>query len=162
MGLGGDSRCGAIAFTAANSFHHMTKGEFGIQKRQLGNQGLCVSSLGLGCMGMSEFCGSTDDEQSISTVHRALDLGVDFPETADMYGMGHNEELAGRAVRDCRDKVVPATKFGVVRGSDGSLTRIVKGSPKHVRQACEAGLKRLGVETIDLCYQHRVDTRIHP
>lgn len=128
-----------------------------MQKRVLGNQGLCVSSLGLGCMGMSEFYGSTNDGESIFTIHHALDLGIDFLDTADMYGMGHNEELVGRAVRDRRDKVVLATKFGVVRGSDGSLTRTVKGSPQYVRQACEASLKRLGVETIDLYYQHRVD-----
>lgn len=127
-----------------------------MQHRQLGRQALRVSALGLGCMGMSEFYGSTDDELSIRTIHRALDLGIDFLDTADMYGMGHNEELVGRAIRDRRDKVVLATKFGNVRGPDGSFQG-VNGSPKYVREACEASLKRLGVDTIDLYYQHRVD-----
>lgn len=127
-----------------------------MQYRDLGRQGLRVSALGLGCMGMSEFYGRTDDEQSIRTIHRALDLGIDFLDTADMYGIGRNEALIGRAIRDRRDKVVLATKFGVVRSEKDGF-RAVKGSPQYVREACEASLKRLGVETIDLYYQHRLD-----
>lgn len=123
--------------------------------RKLG-QGLSVSAIGLGCMGMSEFYGSTDDEQSINTIHEAIDMGVDFLDTADMYGVGHNEELVGRAIADRRDKVVVATKFGNVRGLDGSFLG-VRGEPEYVRECCEASLKRLGIETIDLYYQHRVD-----
>jgi aryl-alcohol dehydrogenase-like predicted oxidoreductase len=122
----------------------------------LGRQGLRVSALGLGCMGMSEFYGTRDDELSIQTILRALELGVDFLDTADMYGIGHNEELVGRAIRDRRDTVVLATKFGHVRGADGSFLGI-KGSPQYVRDSCDASLTRLGVETIDLYYQHRVD-----
>ncbi len=127
-----------------------------MQKRQLGEQGLAVSALGLGCIGMSEFYGSTDDAQSIATIHRALELGIDFLDTADMYGVGHKEELIGRAIGDRRDRVVLATKFGNVRGADGSFQG-VNGSPTYVRQACDASLMRLGVDTIDLYYQHRVD-----
>jgi aryl-alcohol dehydrogenase-like predicted oxidoreductase len=127
-----------------------------VQFRTLGRQGLRVSALGLGCMGMSEFYGTRDDELSIRTIHRALELGVDFLDTADMYGIGHNEELVGRAIKGRREKVVLATKFGNVRGADGSFLGI-KGSPQYVRDACDASLRRLGVETIDLYYQHRVD-----
>lgn len=126
-----------------------------MEYRELG-QGLRVSALGLGCMGMSEFYGTGDDAQSLQTIHRALELGVDFIDTADMYGVGANEELVGRAIRGRRDQVVLATKFGIVRGRDGSAQGI-NGSPSYVREACEASLRRLGVETIDLYYQHRVD-----
>ncbi|WP_106476838.1 aldo/keto reductase [Phytohalomonas tamaricis] len=126
-----------------------------MQTRTLG-QSLTVSALGLGCMGMSEFYGSRDESEAIATIHRALELGVTLLDTADMYGVGHNEELVGRAIRDRRDGVVLATKFGNVRGEDGSFQG-VSGRPEYVRQACEASLKRLGVETIDLYYQHRVD-----
>lgn len=126
-----------------------------MQRRRLG-QGLEVSALGLGCMGMSEFYGSGDDAESLETIHRALDLGVNFLDTADMYGVGRNEELVGRAVRDRRDDVVLATKFGIVRGPDGE-SKGIDGSPRYVRKACEASLERMGVETIDLYYQHRVD-----
>ena len=127
-----------------------------MRTRKLGTGGLEVSALGLGCMGMSEFYGSGDDDESIKVIHRAIDIGVTFLDTADMYGVGRNEQLVGRAVRDRRDKVVLATKFGNVRGSDGSFLG-VNGKPEYVRSACEASLKRLGVDTIDLYYQHRVD-----
>ncbi len=126
-----------------------------MEKRKLG-AGLEVSALGLGCMGMSEFYGGGDEAESIATIHRALDLGITFLDTADMYGVGRNEELVGRAIRARRDRVVLATKFGNVRGEDGSF-RGVNGKPEYVRSACEASLKRLGVEVIDLYYQHRVD-----
>lgn len=127
-----------------------------MQERTLGNGGLQVSSLGLGCMGMSEFYGEHDDDKSIETIHRALDLGVTFLDTADMYGVGHNETLVGKAIKDRRAEVVLATKFGNVRGEDGSFLG-VNGKPEYVRTACETSLKRLNVETIDLYYQHRVD-----
>ncbi len=131
-----------------------------MQKRKLGS-GLAVSALGLGCMGMSEFYGAGDEAESLRTIHRALDLGVDFLDTADMYGSGRNEELVGRALRGRRQQVVLATKFGNVRGANGEFLGI-SGTPDYVRQACDASLRRLGVETIDLYYQHRVDpeTRI--
>lgn len=129
-----------------------------MQKRRLGKSGLSVSAIGLGCMGMSEFYGRHEDEDSIQTIHRALDLGIDFIDTADMYGVGRNETLIGRAIRDRRDRVVLATKFGNVRGSEGSFLG-VNGKPDYVRSACETSLKRLGVEVIDLYYQHRVDPK---
>jgi aryl-alcohol dehydrogenase-like predicted oxidoreductase len=114
-----------------------------------------VSPLGLGCMGMSEFYGTTDEGEAIATIHRALELGITFLDTADMYGRGANEELVGKAIRGRRDDVVLATKFGNVRNDDG--TRSVRGDPAYVRQACEASLRRLGVDHVDLYYQHRVD-----
>ena len=130
-----------------------------MQQRELGRSGLRVSALGLGCMGMSEFYGASDDAASIATIHRAIDLGVTFLDTADMYGVGRNEELVGRAIAGHRDGVVLATKFGNVRGSDGALLRI-DGSPAYVRSACDASLRRLGIDAIDLYYQHRVDPKV--
>jgi aryl-alcohol dehydrogenase-like predicted oxidoreductase len=127
-----------------------------MQQRTLGRQGLAVSALGLGCMGMSEFYGPGDEAESIATIHRAIELGVTFLDTADMYGVGANEELVGKAVRGRRDKVVIATKFGNVRGPNGERLGI-SGTPDYVRSACEASLRRLGVDVIDLYYQHRVD-----
>lgn len=127
-----------------------------MEARRLGTQGLDVSALGLGCMGMSEFYGATDEGEAIATIHRALELGITFLDTADMYGPFTNEQLVGKAIADRRDRVVLATKFGNVRGDQGEFLGI-DGSPTYVRSACEASLRRLGVETIDLYYQHRVD-----
>jgi aryl-alcohol dehydrogenase-like predicted oxidoreductase len=132
---------------------------FGIHKRRLGSNGPEVSAIGLGCMGMSEFYGSGSDDQSIATIHHALDRGVTFLDTADMYGPFKNEELVGRAIRDRRDEVFLATKFANVRGPAGEFLG-VRGDPEYVRSACEASLKRLGVEVIDLYYQHRVDPKV--
>lgn len=130
-----------------------------MQKRKLGMSELEVSSLGLGCMGMSEFYGKGNEEESIQTIHHALDQGVTFLDTADMYGVGHNEKLIGRAIKDRRDDVVLATKFGNVRGQDGSFLG-VNGHPDYVKQSCEDSLKRLGIDYIDLYYQHRVDPEV--
>jgi aryl-alcohol dehydrogenase-like predicted oxidoreductase len=122
-------------------------------------QGLEVSAQGLGCMGMSEFYGAGDDNESVATIHEALDSGVNFLDTADMYGPFKNEELVGRAIKDRRDEVVLATKFGNQRGEDGSMIRI-NGTPEYVVEACDASLRRLGVDVIDLYYQHRVDRTV--
>jgi aryl-alcohol dehydrogenase-like predicted oxidoreductase len=129
-----------------------------MQRRTL-TTGLEVSAEGLGCMGMSEFYGAGDDEESIATIHEALDIGVDFLDTADMYGPFTNERLVGRAIKGRRDEVVLATKFGNQRGEDGSFIRI-NGTPEYVLAACDASLERLGVEVIDLYYQHRVDRTV--
>ncbi len=130
-----------------------------MQQRKLGNQGLTVSELGLGCMGMSEFYGTGDEAESTATIHRALELGVNFLDTADMYGRGANEELVGRAIAKHREQVILATKFGIQRGEDNSF-RGISGSPEYVRSACDASLKRLNIDYIDLYYQHRVDPTV--
>ena len=130
-----------------------------MERRRLGGEGLEVSAEGLGCMGMSEFYGEGDEAESIATIHRALELGVDFLDTADMYGPFTNEELVGRAIEGRREQVVLATKFGNERRPDGSRVG-VNGRPEYVRSACEASLRRLGVEHIDLYYQHRVDKTV--
>jgi aryl-alcohol dehydrogenase-like predicted oxidoreductase len=130
-----------------------------MEQRALGRQGLKVSALGLGCMGMSDFYGARDDSHSIAVIHRALERGLDFLDTADMYGPFTNEQLVGRAIADRRDRVVLATKFGNMRTQDGAFLGI-SGKPEYVREACEASLKRLGVDHIDLYYQHRVDPTV--
>ena len=129
-----------------------------MQKRKLGKD-VAVAAIGLGCMGMSEFYGPASEADSIATIHRALDLGIDFLDTADIYGLGRNEMLLGRALKGRRDRAFLATKFGNVRGSKGEFLD-VNGRPEYVRQACDGSLKRLGVEAIDLYYQHRVDPNV--
>lgn len=130
-----------------------------MEQRRLGKQGLIVSAVGLGCMGMSEFYGRADEKKSIATIHHALELGINLIDTADMYGPFTNEELVGKAVRDRKDKVIIATKFGIVRGNDPAY-RGVNGRPEYVRSSCDGSLRRLGVDCIDLYYQHRVDPSV--
>ena len=130
--------------------------ELRMQTRKLGRSGLFASALGLGCMGMSDFYGAGEETESIATIHRAIELGITFLDTADIYGLGRNEELVGKAIKGRRDKVVLATKFGVVRAADGTFVG-VNGKPDYVRSACKDSLRRLQVDVIDLYYQHRVD-----
>ena len=136
-----------------------------MEQRKIGRQGLTVSAQGLGCMGMSDFYGARDETESLATIHRAIELGVNFFDTSDAYGPFTNEELLGRAVKGCREKVIIATKFGLIRNkpsADGSWAPItgISGRPEYVRSCCEASLKRLGVDCIDLYYQHRVDADV--
>ena len=128
-----------------------------MQMRELGRSGLKVSAMGLGCMGMSDFYGKRDDAESLATIDRALELGITLLDTADAYGPFTNEKLVGEAIRGRRDKVVIATKFGIVRDPNDPMVRGFNGKPDYVRKACEGSLRRLGIETIDLYYQHRVD-----
>lgn len=129
-----------------------------MKQRALGSSGLVVSALGLGCMSMSSWYGPADEDESIATIHRARDLGVTFLDTADAYGDGHNEQLVGKAVRGFRSEMIVATKFGSARDKDGK--RYINGRPEYVRQACDASLRRLGLDVIDLYYQHRVDPNV--
>jgi aryl-alcohol dehydrogenase-like predicted oxidoreductase len=131
-----------------------------VKRRKLGTQGLVVSEQGLGCMGMSEFYGATDENESLATLNRALELGIDFFDTSDAYGPYKNEELLGKAFRTRRDEVIIATKFAIRRDPNNPAVRTIDGRPEYVREACDGSLKRLGIECIDLYYQHRVDTNV--
>ncbi len=150
---------GAVGVTFRGRSSREKRREQDMQQRRLGTEGLEVASIGLGCMGMSEFYGATDEAESIATLHRALDLGVNFFDTSDMYGPYKNEELLAKALRGRRNDCVIATKFGIRRGPDPTQ-RWIDGNPEYVRQACDGSLKRLGVDHIDLYYQHRVDSKV--
>src|SRR6478672_2929706 len=159
------ARRGNVSCTVRRHTNQSTTSEEPMATRRLGRQGLEVSELGLGCMGMSDFYTASDgsgagrdEKESIATIHRAIELGITFLDTADMYGPFRNEELVGRAIHGRRDEVVLATKFGNVRSEDGAYLGI-SGRPEYVRSACDASLQRLGVDTIDLYYQHRVDDK---
>src|SRR3954447_21647611 len=148
-----------VITSAVCSFERSRKRGQAMERRKLGSQGLQVSEQGLGCMGMSEFYGRSDEREALATIHRTIELGIDFLDTADMYGPFTNERLVGRAIADRRDRVVLATKFGNERGEDGSWVGI-NGKPEYVHRACDASLERLGVDHIDLYYQHRVDKTV--
>jgi aryl-alcohol dehydrogenase-like predicted oxidoreductase len=149
-------KCLRVVYEIVDVFVNVRFEERSVESRNLGSEGLVVSELGLGCMGMSEFYGTGDEDESVATIHRAIELGITFLDTADMYGPFINEKLVGKAIGGRRDEVVLATKFGNVRGEDGSFQG-VSGKPDYVREACDASLSRLGVDHIDLYYQHRVD-----
>src|SRR5262245_5676440 len=150
---------GGIGTVDSSGRHPRRTGEVTMEYRKLGNSGLSVSAIGLGCMSMSGIYGKSDDEQSIAVIHRALDLGITLVDSSDMYGWGHNEELVGRALKGRRERAVLVTKFGQVQSPDGK-GNLVDGSPAYVARACEASLRRLGVDVIDVYFQHRVDPKV--
>src|SRR5262245_42815677 len=155
----GSDPCESVKSAQSGVYLELNEGE-SVKERKLGTQGLIVSEQGLGCMGMSEFYGDTDEAESIATLYRALELGINFFDTSDAYGPYKNEELLKKAFRNRRDEVIIATKFGIRRDPNDPTVRWIDGRPEFVREACDASLKRLGIECIDLYYQHRVDTNV--